>query len=130
MSSVVFFEEMTNTTASTTTRVFRMACAASAILALSPAIKNTPVKSESYVASELPETMNARRVASNSFTITKIDEIKNQDLPPFTLEWIDAEIDAFMTSINNGDERQYSEELLSMADDILKNNPQAFKDFT
>ena len=130
MSSLVFFEEMTNTTASTTTRVFRMACAASAILALSPAIKNTPVKSESYVASELPETMNARRVASNSFTITKIDEIKNQDLSPFTLEWIDAEIDAFMTSINNGDERQYSEELLSMADDILKNNPQAFKDFT
>lgn len=46
-----------------------------------------------------------------------------------SIEWIDSEIDKFMASLSSGQERTYSPELLELAEQIIVNNPRAFKDF-
>lgn len=70
---------------------------------------------------------NFESVQTNS--IRDVSFEKADSLPDLNLEWVDSEIDTFMASLSAGKEINYSDELLGMAEEFVKNNPQAFKDF-
>lgn len=61
----------------------------------------------------------------------KREEVEQEEVDKESLlEWVDKDIENFLDELSTGDiDRSYSKELVEMAEEIIDDNPEAFKSF-
>lgn len=130
MTNIVFYGRDFPTTLSTTRKigsyVSYVACAIT--LGSSIAVADTDGLNTRYEnANAIVKTVKSKSIISSTglkFLLSDVSEI-----PKFSLELVNKNIEKFMLSLENVEDISYGNDLVDLAQQVLQNNPDAFKNF-
>lgn len=129
MSNLVTYQQNLPSTLSSTQKIGRFAFVACA-LTLGADLVMTDASSEINTAvSKKVLLVDIFKYKSHTNIGSQFVMDQSEFIPKNGLKFVDQQIDKFMVSLKNGEDIQYSRDLIDLAEQVLKNNPGAFKNF-